>query len=98
MPQPRSLVVMPGSKMRAPDLARHAGAVVDDAQLTRSVRRLRMDGNGAAAALERIDRVLHQRLERPLEQHGIALHRRAGAGGLDPEVDRVGVLGSRGRK
>ena len=84
-PSRRSLVVMPGSKMRAADLARHAGAVVDHAQLARCppatpVRSI----DGAAPALQRVDRVLHQRLERPLEQHGVALHHGPGAGAPRP--------------
>ena len=45
------------------------------------------------APLQRVDRVLHQRLQRPLEQHRVAHHHRPHAGRFQPELDGVRALG-----
>ena len=90
MPQPPRLVVNAGLEQGAADLLGNAGPVVDHPHLAHPVLGADPQDNRAAASLQRVDRVLHQRFQRPLQQHRIALHHRAHARRLQPQLDRVG--------
>ena len=70
MPHPLFFVEKPGSKTRVAQLARNARSVVGDANRRRRLGRRRgRDMHVPAAPGERVDRVLRQHFDRPLEQH-----------------------------
>src|SRR5690348_3721969 len=92
-----------GGKARLEDprtkVARDAGAVVrhgDDGAAVRT--RARGDDDASAAAGERVDGVLHEDLERPLEEHGVAAHGYGLRVRRDVDLDGVGECGDPGAK
>src|SRR5687767_14787123 len=74
-PPPARLRRESGLEDLSAQLARDARSVVGDAQTGAAARsRHGAKADGAASASERIDRVLHEHLERPLEEHGVSPH------------------------
>src|SRR5512145_2461502 len=68
-----------GLEEAAADVAVHPGPVVSDPHHRPTTLGTHLDADGALPSLQRVDGVLHQRLEGPLEQHGIAEDHGAGA-------------------
>ena len=86
------LVVMPGSKRVRRISLGTPGPVVHDPDLAHAFIGSDSQDNRPATSLQRVDRVLHQRLQRPLQQHGIADHSGAGARRFQLELDRIRPL------
>ena len=68
-----------------------ARPVVDHPHLPHALLGADPQDNRAAASLQRVDRVLHHRLQRPLQQHLVAQHGGPRAGCLEPELDGIGA-------
>ena len=79
-----------GLEQSAADLLGNARPVIDHPHFRRSLLRADPQDNRSAASLQRVDGVLDQRFQRPLEQHRIALDHGTHAGRLEPQLDRVG--------
>ena len=85
IPPPSGLGRDAGLEEARPHFGGHPGPVVAHDHAAQARLRFHPDLDVPAPPAQRIDRVLDQGLERPLEQHGVAQRRRAGSRRLERE-------------